>query len=99
VLKYFNRQPQSFAITGLPDSFGEVVAMAVSGNDPNRGSVYVLDKRSGSVLEFTKSGEFVRQYRGNGDEFADGEDLTIDPTSGTLYVVGPSRLYAFKPQP
>jgi hypothetical protein len=100
ILKYFSRQPVQFTVTGLPDQqWTRVVALALSGDDPNRGSLFVLDAGSGSVIELTKTGRFIRQYRGMQDEFVGAEDMSLDRISNTLYVVTRDRLYSFTVQP
>lgn len=100
ILKYFSRQPMQFTVTGLPDlQWRRVAAIALSGDDPNRGSLFVLDAGSGSVVELTKTGRFVRQYRGMQDEFIDAQDISLDTTSNTLYVVTRDRLYSFTVRP
>ncbi len=95
VLKYFNRQPVEFIITNLPEPLQNPVAIAVRGLDPNRGSVLVLDSASGSVIELTKSGRFVRQLRGENDELVGAIDFSLDFSSDTLYVITPTALYNF----
>lgn len=98
VLKYFGRQPVQFTIGGLPEPFNRVAAIAVSGDDPNRGSVFVLDAGAGSVIELSKTGQFIRQYRGNGDEWVNALDMSLDPTSNTMYVATQDRLFSFAVQ-
>jgi hypothetical protein len=97
VVKFFNRQPQSFQITGLPDPLGRTVAMAISGNDPARGHVFLLDAQSGAVMQLDKNGAFVRQYRGAADDFVNATDMAFDSSTNTLYVVTADKLFAFKP--
>ncbi len=100
ILKYFSRQPMQFTVTGLPDQqWSRVAAIALSGDDPNRGSIFVLDAGSGSVVELTKTGQFVRQYRGAQDEFIDAQDMAFDATSNTVYVATRERLYSFTARP
>jgi hypothetical protein len=99
VLKYFNRAPLPFITSNLPEPFSRAVALAVSGTDPNQGSIYVLDSANGSVIELAKTGEFIRQLRGAADEFVGAQDLSLDPTSNTLYVATPERLYSIPVQP
>ncbi|MCS6847924.1 MAG: hypothetical protein RMN52_09440 [Anaerolineae bacterium] len=100
ILKYFSRQPMQFTVTGLPDlQWRRVAAIALSGDDPNRGSLFVLDAGSGSVVELTKTGRFVRQYRGMQDEFIDAQDMSLDVTSNTLYIATRDRLYSFTVRP
>lgn len=99
VLKYFGRQPVQFSIAGLPEQLNRVAAIAVSGDDPNRGSVFVLDGGAGSVIELSKAGQFIRQYRGNGDEWMNAIDMSLDPTSNTMYVATQDKLFSFAVQP
>ena len=98
VQKYYGRQPVPFALDSLPESLKKVVAIAVSGPDQFRGSVYVLDAVTGAVVELNKTGQFLRQYLGVKDEFINAQDLSFDPTSNTLYVVTPGGLFSFPVQ-
>jgi hypothetical protein len=99
ILKYYNRQPVQFTVTGLPEPIKRAAALAVSGPDQFRGSLYILDAESGSVVELSKAGQFVRQYRGPNDEFLNAQDISFDGTSNTLYVATPDRLFSFPVQP
>lgn len=96
VSKYFGRAPVPFNMTNLPMPFGEVVALAISGPDQNRGSVFIADARHGAIFMLSKTGAFLRQYRAVGDVFVNLHDISLDPTSNTLYVVTPTHLYSFK---
>jgi len=98
VQKFFNRAPQPFAITGLPEPIGRPAALVVTGGDPERGNVYILDAQAGSIFEFDKKGVFLRQYRGDGDEFVDATDLSVDMARRTGYVVTKEFLFTFKLQ-
>ncbi len=96
VSKFFNRAPVPFNITNLPVPLGTVVAIAVSGMDSNSGNVFVADGKSGAIFMLTKSGAFARQFRGVDDAFVGLQDISLDLTSNTLYVVTADRLYSFK---
>ncbi len=96
IQKFFNRQPQKFDIAGLPEPLGRPVAIAVSGNDPNKGSIYVLDAQQGAVFQFDKSGQFIKQFRGRGDEFINANDMSLDSASSTLFITTGDRLFSFK---
>jgi hypothetical protein len=61
--------------------------------------LYILDAGSGSVIELTKTGQFIRQYRGAADDFVDAQDMSLDSTSNTLYVTTRDRLFSFPVQP
>ena len=96
VLKYFNRQPQPFMVSGLPDgSLVQPVAITLSGEDTTQGQAFILDAASGSIVVLSKSGQFIRQYRGQSDEFVGAEDFSLDRIGNILYVVTRERLYAF----
>ncbi len=96
VLKYFNRQPQPFIYNDLPDgSLIQPVAITLSGDDSTQGNAFILDAANGAIVVLSKSGQFVRQYRGQNDEFINAEDLSLDRIGNLLYVVTRERLYAF----
>ena len=96
VLKYFNQQQQPLALAGYPDNFGQPVALALSGMDASAGSLLIADAASGSIIEFTKAGAFVRQFRGVADEFMGAQDISLDATTNTLYVATNDKLLGFK---
>ncbi len=96
VSKYFGRAPAPFNMTNLPMPFGDVVALAVSGPDQNSGNVFIADARHGAIFMLSKTGAFLKQYRAAGDVFVNLHDISLDPTSNTLYVVTPTHLYSFK---
>jgi hypothetical protein len=96
VQKFFSRQPQRFDISGLPEPMGRPVAIAVSGEDPARGNVFVLDAQTGAVLVFDKSGQFLKQFRGGGDELINACDMAFDSATNTLFVSSGDRLFSFK---
>jgi hypothetical protein len=98
VLKYFNRQPDAFSmnISSLPEPMGKAIALAINGVDNKTGSVFIADSTNGAVWQFTKTGEFVRQYRAANDEFVNMLDMSLDPTSNTMYINTATKLYSFK---
>ena len=98
VLKYFNRSPMNFSLNigGLSEPMGKTVAIAITGPDPNSGNVFIGDAANGAVWQFTKAGEFVKQYRGANDEFVGMQDMSLDPTSNTVYISMGNKLYSFK---
>ncbi len=100
VLKYFNRQQQNFnvSMSNLPEPIGQAVAIGLSGIDQNSGNVFIADAKNGAVWEFTKAGDYVKQFRSSGNELVGMQDMSIDPTSNTIYVNTPTRIYSFKYQ-
>ncbi len=95
VLKYFNRQPQAFTLNNLPDAIGPVSAIAVTGADISTGSIYLADN-SGALFEFSKNGDFIRQFRGNNNDFQGAQDISVDGTNNVIYVATPERVLSFK---
>lgn len=98
VQKFFGAAPQPFAIVGLPEPMRRPTALVVTGGDPERGNVYILDEQAGAVYEFDKRGMFIRQYRGMQDEFVGATDLAVDMARRTGYIVTNELLYTFKLQ-
>jgi hypothetical protein len=96
VLKYVRAQPQTFSMVNLPQKPVKAVAIAASGNDSNTGNVFVADSDSGAVWVFTKTGDFVKQFRATNDEFVCMIDMSLDATGNTIYVTTPNKLYSFK---
>ncbi|MCS6772775.1 MAG: hypothetical protein RMM31_01035 [Anaerolineae bacterium] len=94
--KYFNRQPVPFNLMGLPEPFQRAVALSATGLDQNTGSLLVLDASTGGVFELSKNGQFIRQLRGEADEFVGAVDLSFNEASRTLYVATLDRLYVTK---
>lgn len=96
VLKYLASQPIAFPLSKLPEPVTKPVAIAVSGPNREQGGVFVADGAKASVYQFTKVGEFVRQFRAANEEFADIVDLSIDPTSNIAYVATSTGLFSFR---
>lgn len=95
VLKYVSSAPATFQ-PNTPEPIGRSVAIAVSAQDQNRGSVFVADAEHATVWQLGKTGEFQRQYRAPADEMNGMIDLSIDAVNNTVYVLTPKRLLAFK---
>ena len=96
ILKYFNQTQQPLALAGYPDSFGQPVALAVSGTAPSAGNLFIADSASGSIIQFNKAGAFMQQFRGAADEFKGIQDISLDASTNTLFVVTNDRLMGFK---
>lgn len=98
VLKFYGRKAMPFNVNAasLPQPIGEVVAIDISGPDQNTGNVYIGDTANGAIWQFSKTGEYLRQYRATNNEFVGMQDMSLDPTSNTMYVNTPSKLYSFK---
>ena len=93
IMKFAGGQPQSFAQEGLYPRLENPVGMYAS---PDIDSVFVMDGDGARVVEFSKEGKFVRQYRAA----LDGENppenwgtFTIDAHRGRLLVGTPTGVY------
>ena len=92
ILKFFNRELQTFDVRGVPNGIGLAVALAVDPNG-NSGVVYVADRIAGRVVALESDGAFRAQFCAAG-VFDELESLAVDETSGRLYVIDGGRLYA-----
>jgi hypothetical protein len=96
ILRYNNARPTPFKMNGLPQSLVEPVAITLNTSEPNTGFIYIGDTKLGLVIQLNKDGEFVRQFRAEGDDFQGLQDISIDPATNTLYVVTPTKLLMLK---
>jgi hypothetical protein len=98
VLKFYGRQQVPFNVNTatLPQPLGEVVAIDISGPDQNTGNIYIGDTTNGAIWQFSKTGEYLRQYRATNNEFVGMQDMSLDPTGATMYVNTTNKLYSFK---
>jgi hypothetical protein len=95
VLKYLTSAPAPFSVS-LPEPIGRSVAIALSAQEQQRGSVFLADADNGAIWQLGKNGEFQRQYRAPGLEFADIVDMSIDPVNNLVYVLTNKKLLSFK---
>ncbi|HQV28921.1 MAG TPA: hypothetical protein PKZ61_12570 [Thermoflexales bacterium] len=95
VLKYLTSAPATFAVSP-PEPIGRSVAIALSAQEQQRGSVFLADVDNGAIWQLGKNGEFQRQYRPPGLEFANMIDMSIDPVNNLVYVLTNKKLLSFK---
>jgi hypothetical protein len=95
ILKFLAGQPQPFRIADLDVPLRNPVAMFVTGEDDARGYVYVADAGLARVVQFTKQGEFVRQFRAaEGHTQLDHvRGLFVDEATQRMYLVSGPTLY------
>ena len=55
--------------------------------------VYVADAGNARVVKFTKTGEYVSQYRAHEDAFADIRSVFVDEEGGRLYAIVGTRVF------
>ena len=70
VKKFLKGDPQSFALQGLPSPMRSPTTIFVSGTQEAeaRGYVYVTDTGNERIVQFDKSGNYVRQFKAQSGE-------------------------------
>ncbi len=91
LLKFFGGQGRSFVWQGLPGDLSAPTAVVV----PIEGDrVYVADAGNGRIVEATKEGVFLRQFRAReGDIIRNLRSLYLDEAGSMFYVLTQDQLY------
>ena len=91
LLKFFGSEQRPFDFQGMPGPLASPTALAV----PLAGDVlYVLDAGNGRIVEVTKEGKFLRQFRAaDGDYLRQGKDLFLDEALRKFYILTTDQLY------
>ncbi|MGC8782297.1 MAG: hypothetical protein ACP5UQ_15660, partial [Anaerolineae bacterium] len=91
LLKFFGGEQKAFELKGLPDplSAPSAVVSQVDGD-----LLYIADAGNGRILEFTKEGQFQRQFRpAQGNDLLGMRDIFLDEAGDRLFVVTADWLY------
>jgi hypothetical protein len=94
IVKFAGGQSQPFLVEGLDPVWTSAQSMFAS---PQSQSLFVADEEEGRVVELSKDGQVVRQYRaefGGQDPLGELECVTVDPVAGRILVGGPSGVSA-----
>ena len=92
LLKFLVGEQQPFELRGLPDGLKAPTAVVA----PLEGDrLYIADAGNGRIVEFTKDGEFQRQFRPRegGDILRDMRDLYLDASGSAFYVLTGDALF------
>lgn len=91
LLKFFGGEQRPFIWQGLPDPLNAPTAVAV----PLQGDrVYVADAGNGRIIEATKEGRFLRQFRvREGDMLRSLRSMFLDEASSVLYILTEDQLF------
>ncbi len=91
LLKFFGGEQKAFELKGLPDPLSAPTAIAAQLDGD---LIYVADAGNGRILEFTKEGQFQRQFRPpEGNALQDMRDLFLDEAGDKFYIVTPDSIY------
>ena len=92
LLKFFTGDQRPFELHGVPGGISAPTSLAV----PLEGDLlYILDAGNGRIVEVTKEGEFMRQFRPRDSAFLrNAKSMYLSETAEKLYLVTPDQLYA-----
>ncbi|MDI7276797.1 MAG: hypothetical protein QME94_12535, partial [Anaerolineae bacterium] len=95
IVKFLAGKQQVFRVAGLDEPLRNPVALFCSGEDDSRGYLYVADAGLARVVQFTKQGEFVRQFRAPEGQMqlAQLSGLFVDETLQRMYLTSGTKLY------
>ncbi len=91
LLKFFGGEQRPFIWRGIPDPLSGPADIAV----PVQGDrIYVADAGNGRIIEATKDGQFLRQFRmRQGDVLRNLRSLFLDEAGEMFYILTDSQLY------
>lgn len=91
LLKFFGGEQRAFELKGLPDPLSAPTAV-ISQVDGDL--LYIADSGNGRVLEFTKEGQFQRQFRpAQGNQLQGVRDLFLDESGDRLYILTADQIF------
>jgi hypothetical protein len=93
IVKLAGGQAQEFSQEGLYPGLENPTAIFAS---PESQSIFVAERSEGRVVEFSRDGQFVRQYKASADEFDPLPDMgafTIDVVRGRVIVGTASGMF------
>jgi DNA-binding beta-propeller fold protein YncE len=94
ILKFSGGLEEPFSLSGLEDQeLQDPVAMFTS---PDTQHIYVADAGAGRIVQFTKEGAFVRQFRPPSEDegfFQSLQDIFVDEAQGHLIALTSSGLF------
>ncbi len=98
LLKFLSGEQRPFAFPDLPSPMNKPTALAMS-QDGDR--LYIADPSNARIIETTKEGKFLRQFRAReGEPLRDVKHLFYDEAKGMFYILTSNQLYkAALPQP
>lgn len=88
--KYTQGSKVAFAISGLDQHPEEGVRIFTDGQTEN---IYLLDK-TGRIVVFNKSGEYVAEYRWPG--IKETEEIVVSETEKKIFLLSGSKIYAIE---
>jgi serine/threonine protein phosphatase PrpC len=94
ISKYSEGASVAFPQQNLDEPLKAPSCIFVTGAMDESGSVYVADAGNSRIVQFSKAGEFIRQFRSRDPGYMDGlRGLFVDEAGKKLYLVGGNKLY------
>jgi hypothetical protein len=93
IAKFHQGVAAAFPLKGLDQPLKSPCCLAVTGAMDEDGAVYVADSGNSRIVKFSKSGEFLRQYRSTEPGYLDNlRGLFIDEAAKRAYIVNGNKL-------
>ena len=96
IKKFLGGEPAPFQLTGLDIPFNNPAALYTA-SDEQIQHLYVADAGNRRIVQLTKDGQFVRQFKPRLEdniEFDDLRSLYVDEISEKMFILNGSSLYA-----
>lgn len=93
IVKYHQGSPVAFPQKGLDLPLSSPSCIFVTGSMDEGGSVYVADTGNSRIVKFSKTGDFVRQYRSVDPAMMDSlRGLFVDEGNKRVYLINGNKL-------
>ncbi|MBC7264284.1 MAG: hypothetical protein H5T64_07975 [Chloroflexi bacterium] len=92
IYKFLSGELETFTLSNLDEPLQDPSAIFSSAMG-DEGYIYVADAGNQRIVQFTKEGRFVRQFRSDPPYFQDLRDLIVDEAERKLYVLDGRALY------
>ncbi|MHB1294770.1 MAG: NHL repeat-containing protein [Anaerolineae bacterium] len=97
VIKFFEGEVLPFSMQGLPTAMSSPTSIHVSGEqEPDaEGFVYVTDAGNQRIVQFDKTGNFIRQYQAdsNQTQMDDLKAVYVDEQNKRMYILNGNTLW------
>ncbi len=97
ISKFYEGESKPFSMNGLPSPMRSPTTLFVSGSvdDDETGYVYVTDTGNERIVQFDKSGDYIRQFRGKvgGERMEALRAVYVDESAGRLFWLSDRTLW------
>jgi len=91
VLKFTRGNKDVFRIAGLDQRLNKPIAIYT---DENLDNLYILDNGNGRIVEISKSGEFKKEYKGEG--IGEANSLVVSRDARSIFLLTDSKVLEIK---